>query len=436
MEQSNELIINDHTSKLTEWIDHIRENAPFFVKNEKKTAQLVELIKQHSPLSYEQMFYFFYLIGEFGSLGYDNVSIAKPRNIHNVHMGHRNEWWNFFGSYKHQFIHLQIWRQSIVPKDKSNSFIRIELFVDGLSQHSTIVPEGDEACVNNPNLHIQFGDFYIRSVQADTLFPLIWSWKINGKHVKFRLDNEKPLCMLKSNACVTCHDGLGFKSYLYPKVTSADNEFVGQLTHSWESGFIPKGCNTTAFLHVLDSGQSLNQSQNIFITLDNNLHLWIFSGKLGRTVMSLKDGSTITIPNVSISGNEIQVGDVGKLNLTLNSTILNSFAISTMQSGTVNGELNSEKVQGVCTIEQFNEKTPDEIISRFFNSNFKLNSAKENSSQLLLLMSIWVLPLIIVISLVVFMSLLLLLLTIPSNVNNRLTSLFDQQRIRVGMLQP
>ncbi len=197
------------------------------------------------------------LINKPMSDSYERVSIANESEIHTIHQGFRNEWWNLVGTYDGRPIYWQCWRHTLFPRsqwasDDTYTQHSVVRFAWCFKQDSEQSPKKE--FVSTPmyeSWHVSFVEHQPRfraqldsrhvleSLSNHAMFPMQLHWQ--GFPVPLVLDNAKPAMMLHSNTCLSCTDGIGMKMYFYPAVESQDKRLQAHFAHGWESGVLPEG---------------------------------------------------------------------------------------------------------------------------------------------------------------------------------------------------
>lgn len=290
-------------TRLKQWVNHLRTNKPKFVESG-SFDDIERRIDTMDHVSIQDVMELKFLMRQLGALDYQTVSIANELNLHSVHLGFRNEWWNLVGMLDgHTPIQFQIWRHTLFPRylPKQTSVLKFTCAMGTTTVESPWLHEFIATVTANSSFEAKCGGLYhLQSTTSTAIFPMNFVW--DGIILE-NLDNITPMVMLHSNACLSCSDGVGIKMYMYPYVKN--DRFNGWFSHAWESGVMPEGFSSNIvqrsltnlerhFLYPVNSPR-VDQWTALFIRFENGMSLWAFFVSIHkqphRMILIRADGS-------------------------------------------------------------------------------------------------------------------------------------------------
>lgn len=426
-----------------EWLEYAFQNAPALVeKNHDTRERLTELIS--SEMSLSQRCHLAFLAREIGAVGYEKVIVTPDNQPHMPHRTYRNEWWNLAGTiHDGRFMSLQVWRHSLVPKacwdtddpeGVRQSVLRFafQLGSEPVQYSSAFIESWGLALVDTaPRFRIQCGGMNsFESIFPESLFPAVLTW--NG--LTLTIDNTKPMFMLQSNGCVACSDGVGLKSYTYPRVEG--DGFSGFLSHSWESSMMPRGFTSSLALrgihhmeHSIGGFTPPRDSwMSVYVLLSNAVHVVMFfesPGVLTRVTASLDNGSTRVFRPAEFAVDHQQDPSGWRFrcrhaDVTIEFKIPEPYGNSPesltrlQQCPLINAQWLGAPAHGYCVVESPDMRGYDEraqeILRLFFGDrhasyfNAKYFSTTGSNSDVVASFVIWLLPLIFTVALLLFVA--------------------------------
>ncbi len=323
--------------RIIEWIDYLEKNAGWLIGSTDFSKLRAAASRGLTP---QEAVDFSFKIGPYSNFGFLPASLSKldRKELYKLDRRRRNEWWILSGKFsrgtQQGTLTLQIWRHTDRPqgvwsdklgKAESSLWIKHTLTIGDAEPISGVTPILPESTLlvtlGVAPFSVAWGSQFFHALQQDTLFPLSTRFiAANNAQITLDLDSEKPMFMPAGNGCVQCSDGLGLKTYFFPKVTgqgSFNDEpitFEGSLEHSWESGMLPQGTASSTMVQSFDTIEQVLQSGEIFnhtgiwlhltLHLENNyqistyllpFHLAPFEWlPMTSTVMSCPDGTVVT----------------------------------------------------------------------------------------------------------------------------------------------
>ena len=412
--------------RMQQWFTYISEQSPALLPKNQR------LPLPQTGITPDEAFRLPFSLPQLSAVGFPMASISRTNRtaLAGPHRKLRNEWWQISGSVITQSgqitqpFSLTIWRHTEIPEilwekertEQNYSTVKVAFTLDQESTTSAAFPESWKiAHISDEMLGIHFGQNYLQSHTDQTEFPATLNWE----NLHLNLDNLKPLCLLSSNGCVVCKDGIGLKKYLFPLISGTGElngepvTFTGTFEHSWEAGIFPQGFSSSLLLRSfmnIEKSLSFENSDKfgdylyLLLHLNNGYQIFFYVFNFPKTVQTpfapykclvvLPDGTTrvqsFTLKIQAMSGQNVTnllISSKNQTNLCMTGLSPQGTTIPiSRQSAYISGSYESEPVTGFGFLE---------------SSAFpKIEITNEIQKEIVYSWLLWVVPLLIILLLV------------------------------------